>query len=118
MMRWLIPAVILCACSSSNKQGTGTGTGSVAKPAIGAATTCDGLRPRVEELYRAEAQAKEPKRVDEAVADNTAMVLGDCAKDPGKVVACVNAAATVAEIERTCLRPLDDEGSEGAELRK
>jgi hypothetical protein len=96
-----------------NTIGTGTGTGAKAPP-----TACDGIRAKVEQLYRAEAQAKEPKRVDEAVADNTAMVMNDCAKAAAKVTACVNAASTVAEIEKKCLIPLDEEGTEGEELRK
>lgn len=92
---------------------TGTGTGTKAPP-----TACDGIRAKVEQLYRAEAQAKEPKRVDEAVADNTAMVMNDCAKAPAKVAACVNAASTVAELEKKCLIPLDEEGTDGEELRR
>jgi hypothetical protein len=71
------------------------------------------VRPRVEQLYRAEAQAKEPTRVDDAVADNTHMVMNDCAKDPAKIVPCLAKAATVSELEKDCLIPLDDEGTEG-----
>jgi hypothetical protein len=118
--KWLIPGVLAVACACPAKQTTGPGSGSngsgtvVEKPA----STCDGLRARVEALYRAEAQANEPKRVEEAVADNTTMVLNDCAKAPDKVVACVNAATTIAELESKCLRPLDDEGTEGTELKK
>jgi hypothetical protein len=76
------------------------------------ATTCDGVKPRVQDLYRAEAQQKEPKRVDEAVADNTQMVMNDCAKDPDKTVPCLAKAGSVAELEKDCLIPLDDEGTE------
>jgi hypothetical protein len=83
-----------------------------------AASPCDAIRPKVEQLYRAEAEQKEPKRVAEAVADNTAMVMNDCAKAPAKVAACVHGADSVAELEKKCLTPLDDEGSEGEELRK
>ena len=115
---WLIPGVLAVACACPAKQTTGPGSSGsgivVEKPA----STCDGLRARVEALYRAEAQAKEPKRVEEAVADNTTMVLNDCAKAPDKVVACVNEATTIAELESKCLRPLDDEGTEGTELKK
>jgi len=76
-------------------------------------TTCDSAKPKVEALYRAEAQAKEPKRVEEAVADNTAMVMKDCAKQPDKTVACLGRVTTVAELEKDCLIPLDPEGTEG-----
>lgn len=78
------------------------------------ATTCEGVRPRVEAMYRAEAQQREPKRVEDAVADNTTMVMNDCAKQP-TLVACLAKVATIGELERTCLVPLDDEGSEGSE---
>ena len=117
MKRSVVLVLMLCGCSSSGKQGTGAGTGS-SKPGAAAMTTCDELRPKLLELYRAEAEAHESKRVDEAAADNAAMVLGDCARDPANVVACVTTASTVAELERRCLRPLDDDGSEGTELRK
>jgi hypothetical protein len=76
------------------------------------ATTCDGIKPRVEAMYRAEAQQREPSRVEEATSDNTTMVMNDCAKDP-KLVACLAKVATIAELEKTCLVPLDDEGTEG-----
>jgi hypothetical protein len=46
------------------------------------------------------------------------MVMNDCAKAPDRVAACVQGVSTVADLERTCLRPLDDEGTEGLELRK
>jgi hypothetical protein len=118
MKVWLaLVAAVAASCSSTH--GTGAGSGSVGSgpPAVHA-TTCDEVKPRVEQLYRAEAQAKEPKRVDEAVADNTAMVMKDCAKDPGKTVPCLARAGSVAELEKQCLIPLDDEGTEGEALGK
>ena len=77
------------------------------------ATTCDQVKPRVEALYRGEAQQKEPARVDEAVADNTTMVMTDCARTPDRAPACITAATTVRDLESRCLIPLDDEGTEG-----
>ena len=114
-MRWLIlAAVAACACPAKPATTTsGSGSGSN----VAAPSGCDALRPKLEQLYRAEAQAKEPKRVDEAVADNTTMVMNDCARDPAKVSACVGKAQTVPEVEK-CLRPIDEEGTEGEELRK
>lgn len=94
----------------------------VAKPgpgsAIGAAQVspaCAAVRPKVEQLYRVEAQAREPGRVDEAVADNTTMVMNDCGKAPDKVAACIASVSTVTvkHLEARCLAPLDDEGTEG-----
>lgn len=120
MTRWvLFLSLVACACPSKqtatpnvgSSGGSGAvGSGGTAQPA---ANTCDGAKARVEQLYRAEAQAKEPKRVDEAVADNTAMVMADCAKDPAKFVPCINAAKSVADLEKQCLVPIDDEGTEG-----
>ena len=118
-MKWLVLVILAGCCPPAKPTQTpgsgGPGSGSAATPPP-VATTCDGLRPKLEGLYRAEAQQKEPKRVEEAVSDNTTMVLNDCARDPAKVVACVNAAATIGELESKCLRPLDDEGTEGTEL--
>lgn len=111
-------AATLAACACPHKASTtagggsgsvGAGSGSAVTPAAG----CDGIRAKVEGFYRAEAQAKEPTRVDDAVADNTAMVMKDCAKDPAKVVACVSAVTTLRDLETTCLVQLDDEGTEG-----
>jgi hypothetical protein len=114
----LAAALLASACGGKNGStgpgggGSGGGSGGAASP------LCDGIRAKVEQLYRAEAQAKEPKRVDEAVADNTAMVMTDCAKDPAKVSQCVTAMASVPELEKKCLAALDDEGTEGEELRR
>ena len=61
---------------------------------------------------------REPKRVDQAVADNTAMVLGDCVKTPATAVPCLAKAGSVADLEQRCLVALDDEGSEGQVMRR
>jgi len=116
MKRWLL--VMACACSSHGTgPGGSTGSGLGSAPPVTNAKTCDDVKPRVEQMYRSEALVKEPKRVDEAVADNTAMVMKDCAKDPAKTVPCLANAANVAELEKQCLIQLDDEGTEG-EARK
>jgi hypothetical protein len=121
--------IVACACPKKGGGGAGTGSGSgsgssvVAPPAGG----CDGLRPRIEAMYRAEAQAREPKRVEEAVADNTAMVMAECAKAPDRFGACFAQAPTgngaeaqgwtAKDLETHCMPQLDDEGSEGDALR-
>jgi len=107
---WLVAIVLVAGCPKPETKPP--------PPPPPAGTTCDSLRPKLEQLYRAEAQQKEPKRVEEAVADNTQMVLGDCAKQPDRVIACVSKAGTVAEIEKDCVIPLDEEGSEGQALKK
>jgi hypothetical protein len=111
MKRLALLVLVACACPSKKPARQG-GPGTATTP-VATVTTCDAVRPRVEQLYRAEAQAKEPKRVEEAVADNTQMVMNDCAKDPAKIVPCLAKAATVSELEKDCLIPLDDEGTEG-----
>ncbi len=108
-----IAATLVSACPGKSGPPAGGG-GSGGDPA----RLCEGLRPKIERLYRAEAAAKEPQRADEAVADNTTMVMNDCIKAPARVAPCVDRVSTVAEIEQQCLLPLDDEGSEGEELRK
>lgn len=125
MRLWLVwLALVACACPSKpvttgSGSGTGSGTGSAGGSAVVVgsvapvtATTCDGIKARVEAMYRAEAQQKEPARVEEATSDNTTMVMNDCTKDP-KLVACLAKVATIAELEKTCLIPLDEEGTEG-----
>lgn len=115
----MVAAVLLGGCPGKGGQGgAGNGGGGAGSGTGTAATSCDGLRAKIEAMYRAEAQAREPRRVEEAVADNTTMVLNDCAKDPTTVVACVHSVGTVAELERRCLAPLDDDGSEGDALRR
>jgi hypothetical protein len=108
-------ALALAACSSPRPPDrtppSGSGSGSVAR-------TCDAQRAKLEQLYRAEALEREPKRVDDYVADNTAMVLADCARQPDRAIGCIERAASIAEIERTCVIALDEEGSEGLEHRK
>lgn len=106
MRPWL--ALLIVACSRGTAPPT---TGSGSSP-----SSCEGVRAKVEQLYRAEAEVKEPKRVDGAVADNTTMVMNDCAKDPAKVASCIDRISTISELEAKCLRPLDEEGTEGNEL--
>ncbi len=123
MRLWLVwLALVACACpskpgtsstgSGSPNAGGATGSAGTASVAPVTATTCDGIKARVEAMYRAEAQQHEPTRVEEATSDNTTMVMNDCTKDP-KLVDCLAKVATIAELEKTCLIPLDEEGTEG-----
>jgi hypothetical protein len=115
MNRLLAAALWIAACGSRTPPGTMQGSASGSGASGG---PCEAMRGRVEQLYRAEAQAKEPSRVDAAVVDNTAMVMTDCAQDPDKVAACLAAATTVADLEARCLAPIDDEGTEGDKLTR
>ncbi len=120
-MRLTALMTLLLACACPNRPATGPGTGAQpigagsgsAAPIVAAASGCDGVKGRVEQLYRTEAQHKEPKRVEEAVADNTAMAMSDCARQPQVTVPCITKVTTVAELEKQCLIPIDDEGTEG-----
>lgn len=124
MTRRLASALLIaCACACPSKGGGTSTAGSGGTSTAGGGGTgavgpgCEGVRAKVEELYRAEAKAKEPGRVDEAVADNTAMVLGDCARAPERISACLRAAGSIKLVE-ACLPPLDPEGSEGDALAR
>jgi len=116
-MKWLIAIAVLGCGTSKPPAGTSAGS-ATGSSAGGTGTACDAARAKVEQLYRAEAQAREPKRVDEAVADNTTMVMNDCVRAPAKVAACIAGVASVADLETRCLVALDDEGSEGDPLAR
>jgi hypothetical protein len=110
MQRWLFVCLVACAPKAPDKP--------IAPPHdVARAETCDDMRAKVAELYRHDAQAKEPTRVDDATADNAQMVMNDCKRDP-KVLPCLAQAGTVEEIEKRCLIPLDPEGSEGEGLKR
>ncbi len=111
MKRWALLWLIAGGCSGKPTTASGgQGTGSAP---VATGTTCADVKAKVEQLYRAEGQVKEPKRVEAFVVDNTTMVMADCAKDPGAFVACIAKAQSIAELEKQCLVPLDDEGTEG-----
>ena len=114
--RLAILALALLACACSGKGATTVVGGGSAEGS--ARASCSDLRAKVEQLYRVEAEAKEPKRVEEAVADNTTMVMNDCVREPARVIACVTAATSVADLEQKCVAALDEEGSEGELLRR
>ena len=115
-MRLALIVLAAAACGGApSKVESGAGAPVVAQAGQGD-PRCEAVRGKIEQLYRVEAQARDLKRVDEAVADNTAMVLRDCGKAPEKVPDCVRAVKTSQELETTCLAPLDDEGSEGDRL--
>ena len=117
-MRWLVVLVVVACSSNKGTPTTTNGSGTAAPPVV--SDRCDGVKPKIEELYRAEATAnrESPERIAEAVSDNTTMVMAECAKSPAKVVPCIERSATAAELEKQCLATLDDEGTEGEALRK
>jgi hypothetical protein len=107
-----------CACKGGNGS-EGTGPGKTA----GGAKGCDDLRGSIEAIYRREpapapAAGEDPAKAaalqQEILADNVDMVLRDCRREPGRFVPCIKAASSATQLERDCLIPLDEEGSEGA----
>ena len=121
--RFVLAVVVLGACSSkppptttgsNNPPGSGSGTGKP-DPSV---TSCDAAKSKVADLYRAEGLTrKDAKRIDAYVADNTAMVMAECTAQPARVVPCLATATTVPDLEARCLAPLDDEGTEGDQLK-
>lgn len=117
----VLAATVACTCGGASNGGGGSGSGGAVAPRDPAKPLdprCAAARPSIEALYRAEAQAAklEAARADEMVRDNTEMVLNECASRP-EVAACAAKASSSQALEADCLRPLDDEGSEGATLR-
>lgn len=114
--------MVACTCSGGGK-GTGVGTGSGGPPRDPAApldARCVQARGGIEALYRAEATAAnlDAARTEEMVRDNTAMVMNECAGRPQQVAECAGKARSSQQLEADCLRPLDDEGTEGSTIRR
>ena len=105
-MKRALFAIVLAACGAKTKPvGPGPGTGAI---------TCADATANVTALYQAEAKATDQATHDPTfVDDNVAMVIKDCAADPVKVAPCAKVAPSVAELEKQCLIPLDEEGTEG-----
>jgi hypothetical protein len=104
-----------CACHPHGKTGEG---GSGPSGGTAAAASCDSVTAPVTALYQAEAKATGAEAHDATfVADNVAMVQTDCARDPGRVAACAAGATSVAQLEKDCLIPLDEEGTDGEAIR-
>ncbi|HEU5057799.1 MAG TPA: hypothetical protein VFU21_14810 [Kofleriaceae bacterium] len=75
---------------------------------------CAKVQPHVRALYqkaRDPSTERDPALADDLLAANVAMVMNDCRADPQRVAPCAERAADAAELERSCLIPLDDEGA-------
>lgn len=115
----------LAACSAGGRGGEGSGAGGTGGGGGGeggggdappdADPRCEAIRPRVRSLYeaaqRAAPQKPEPALAADLLDADVSMVIADCAADPDRVAPCAERAADAAELERTCLIPLDDEGA-------
>jgi hypothetical protein len=95
--------------------GGGAGKGG-AGPAAPPPPSCEPARARAEQLYAAAAAAAPTPAAPTEVADNAAMVAADCQADPHRVAGCAAAATSIGQLE-ACLRPIDDDGSEGLGFR-
>ena len=108
LMSWIrlsiaLALVIATGCTGGTKTTNGT------------TSDCDAQRTHVESLYRAELAngrdaTGQAARAQE-VADNVDMVLRDCQTAAQRFAPCLQAAVSVAQMERDCLIPLDDQGT-------
>lgn len=111
-----------CGCKSKGST-TGTGTNGTNDAGVSGPQVdpkvCDEARAHVETLYTNEMPdltGAEPEKVElerQIVTDNVDMMLIDCRKNPRRFAPCLKSAVSVAQMERDCLLPLDDEGREG-----
>ncbi|HVV82099.1 MAG TPA: hypothetical protein VHE35_03430 [Kofleriaceae bacterium] len=124
LVAWVVMVALAaeaaCACkgsSSGHATGPGAGTGGSAGSGSGGAliavdpATCDGQTDHVRSLYQA--AATHTDMTPEEVDDNVGMVMKECQGEPARVVPCLAKATAVAQLESTCLAPLDDDGREG-----
>lgn len=117
----LATLLLVIGCSGGGRTGgsgggddSGGGGGGGGTPAA-VDPRCEAVRPRVRSLYQAAqaaaTQKPEPELAADLLAADVAMVMSDCAFDPDRVAPCAERASDAAELERTCLVPLDEEGA-------
>ena len=111
----LIAAVALvgiaaCGCRQGGAGSGSSGTGSGGAPGLSPA--CAGIRDHLTALYRSDAEGREPNRIEQATADNVAMALRECGRQP-EFASCADKATSASSLERDCFAAPDDEGSEG-----
>ncbi len=113
-MRWLrfsaIVAIWAClGCPRAGTKGSSQGDGGDAPPS---SDGCEQIRLRVRMLYTKNlAPGESAELASDLLQANVDMVLADCRASPERVLPCVKSAAQVAQLERDCLIPLDDEGT-------
>jgi hypothetical protein len=113
-MRNLLGACLLVAAAACSRSATPRAGSSDGGVTASRAPRCTALAERVRAIYGAEApaQADPDRRALEAdlLDANVDMVLADCRQDPERALPCLERARAVADLERDCLIPLDDEG--------
>ena len=116
-MRTAYPALLLAAaaaaCSPGGSARTAGDDSGGGPPPADLDPRCAKVQPRVRALYQKAPGAadKDPALAADLLAANVTMVMNDCRADPARVAPCAERVADVAELERTCLIPLDDEGA-------
>lgn len=101
----LLMAAISLGCSGKNAGPTPTGGGG--GDGVQPSAACDALRESVVKLYTA--AIADP--VDGEIEDAAHIIMTDCRRDPARFVPCIRGATTVAQLERDCVIPLDEEGT-------
>ncbi len=86
---------------------------STVKPDEPSSLGCAAIRAPLQLAYSGELKGQAEQPGPAVVADNVAMMMGECALAPARVSACVKAHQVAAEITQLCTAPLDDLGSEG-----
>ena len=104
MLRVLVVALLALGC------GPDKGTGG---PGPGASGPCAEVADTVRALYSTE-RSGNAELDAELLEANVHMVLADCETDAARFSACIRRAGTVEALERDCLVPLADDGSNEA----
>lgn len=101
----MIAALALATCKGGPGNGHAGGN-----PGSGISPECSDVAETVRGLYRSESTGN-PELDADVLEANVHMVLSDCSTDPPRFTACIRRAGSVAELERDCVIPLDDEGN-------
>jgi len=112
--RALLLAAAASACSPGGSARTAGDDSGGGPAAADLDPRCAKVQPRVRSLYQKAqdpAADKDKALADDLLAANVTMVMNDCRADPARVAPCAERVADAAELERTCLIPLDDEGA-------
>ncbi len=125
-MRSAYRALLFAAAAACSQGGSarskGDDSGGGGPPPADLDPRCAKIQPHVRALYQKgqdPAAGKDPALAEDLLAANVTMVMNDCQTDPQRVAPCAERVTDVAELERTCLIPLDDEGAvDGDQLLK
>ena len=121
----VLVAAAAAACSQggsrrpTGEDSGGGGTAGTGKLPADLDPRCVKLEPHVQSLYeKARDPGADPMLADDLLAANVTMVMNDCRVDPDRVAPCAERVRDAAELEHSCLIPLDDEGAvDGDRLR-